>query len=116
MVYIVIAAIWLVVSVFYGALGMGIGPGAVMIFCGMILGLSGSIIHLLVYAYNVELKWYYAGLVISLASVLLTIIIIGGDTTETEILIFLWVFYAIPGYLIYIVISMLPALKKRKVA
>ena len=116
MVYIVIAAIWFVVSVSYGALGMGVGPGAVMIFCGMILGLSGSIIHFLVYAYNVELKWYYAGLVISLASVLLTIIIIGGDTTETEILIFLWVFYAIPSHLIYIVISMLPGLKKRKVA
>lgn len=113
MAYITIGTIWIVVSTFYGALGMAIGPGAVMIFCGIILGLSGSIVHLLAYAYDVELKWYYAGFIISVVSILLTMMIIGGDTAKIEIIMFLWVFYAIPSYLIYVVIRLAPRLRNK---
>ncbi len=105
MIYSAIGIIWILVATFYGALSMGIGPGVVMLFCGMILGFSGGVIHWLISFFNISLKWYYTGFIISVLSVLFTMVFMGGDTLKPEIILFLWLFYIIPSYVIYLMVE-----------
>jgi len=99
--YLLITVMWISISFIYGIIGTTIGPGAVMIFCGIILGVTGSIFHVVKYIAKFELNWLLAGLAISIISTVATVLMFGGDTRKSEIILFLWLFYVIPGFGIY---------------
>lgn len=101
MKYLLIIMAWLTTSFLYGIVGTTIGPGAVMILCGLILGVSGALFHCTLRASNFEIKWIYIGAFISVISTFFTVLIIGGDTKKAEIILFLGLFYIIPSYVIY---------------
>ena len=96
---------WLIASFIFGVVGMGIGPGVVMMFCGIILGFSGAIAHSVKYVYGLKLNGFLFVLTVSIISLLVTVLSFGGDTRNFEIIIFLWVFYVIPSLGIYFLIQ-----------
>ena len=99
--YLLISVPWIFISFMYGVLGSTVGPGAVMIFCGIILGITGAIFHIINYIAKFELNWLLVGLAVSIASTVITISMFGGDTRKPEIILFLWLFYIIPSVGIY---------------
>jgi len=99
--YLLISVTWIFVSFIYGILGAMIGPGSVMIFCGIIIGVTGATFHVVKYIAKFELNWLLVGLVVSIASTVTTVSLFGGDTRKPEIILFLWLFYIIPSVGIY---------------
>ncbi len=73
-----------------------------MVFCGIILGVSGALFHVIQHMSHFKMKWFYSGLVISIISTVATVLLMGGDTRKTEIILFLWLFYVAPSYVIYL--------------
>jgi len=100
--YLLISVTWVSISFIYGVFGTMVGPGAVMIFCGIILGVTGAILHIIKYIAEFELNWLLVGLVVSIISTLTTVLMFGGDTRKPEIILFLWLFYIIPSVGIYL--------------
>jgi len=82
-----------------------LGPGAVMMLCGLILGATGAVLHLIKFIVRLELNGLLAGLAVSVASTLVTLLVFGGDTRKPEIMLFLWLFYLIPAVGIYLFIQ-----------
>lgn len=106
MKYLMISILWLFSTFAYSVVtGIYLEIGVVVLFCGLVLGISGAAFQTLHFILKCKIKWYYIGLAISILSVLITVLFIGDETKNVYILKYLWVFFVVPSYVFYLSIG-----------
>jgi len=103
--FILIFLFWIAAAIATGFIGALIGPGAVMVFAGALMGVCGGFIHVAASLLGLQLRWWNVGFVVSLVTLLCSFIIFGSATRHPPIAFFLFIFYAIASTLIFLAID-----------
>lgn len=102
---ILIFVFWLVCGAIFGFAGAFLGPGAVMVVAGLLQGVCGGMVHIIVRLAAVRLRWWNAGILVATVALVVTMIVIGGDTREPVIMIFLFLYYVVSATITFIIVD-----------
>jgi hypothetical protein len=98
---------WFVASALWGAAGVAIGPGIIMLVIGLIVGGCGCLYSLGEKIFGYQLKLAWAGLIIFTASLTVTLLVLPSLALTTPGYIFMALFLLIPSYLVIFILKKL---------
>lgn len=105
MYYLHVFLIWFISTFFWGLLGVFIGPGIVMLFMGLFVGISGYIYSLLEKIFSLNIRWFWAGFIVSISSFILTISVFSKISLAYSDYLFPILFIVVPSFFIVICIK-----------
>jgi hypothetical protein len=96
---------WFVSAFIWGLLGVYFGPGIIMLFLGLFVGLSGCSFSFCERAFGFDVPWFWAGISVSILSFLLAASVLADSFQSTTGHLFVMLFIAVPSFLTAIFIK-----------
>jgi len=96
---------WFILSILWGAAGVAVGPGVVMLIISLLVAICGCFYSLGEKIFDCQLSIFWSGLIVSVVTLFITLVVFGSFSLGANGYIFLTLFILIPSYLILFVVK-----------
>ena len=105
MYYLYVFLIWFITTLSWGLLGVSFGPGIIMLFLGLFIGLSGCTFSFCERAFGFDLPWFWSAIIVSISSFGSAVSVLTNGFLPVAGYLFVMLFVFVPSFLTVICIK-----------